>query len=286
MHRITGLAAALLACGLELLSAQPASAASPTLDAVRKRGELVCGVNGLLPGFSAPNAAKQWEGLDVDYCRAIAAAVLGDATKVKYVPLTAEKRFDALVAGEVDVLLRNSTYNLERATGGKIRFAAVNFYDGQGFVIPKGRKMDRAIELGPNCALAWTMRGLTCGYLGDAAEAIRCGEQALRLTPSDPFAFFHEAMLAQNLYFAGQRNAAIALGRKVLARCPSFTSNLRLLAVAHSATGEMTEAGQMLDLLLAAEPNFNLTSFETRTVLPPTQRAEYIARMRAAGAPT
>ena len=147
MHRITGLAAALLACGLELLSAQPASAASPTLDAVRKRGELVCGVNGLLPGFSAPNAAKQWEGLDVDYCRAIAAAVLGDATKVKYVPLTADKRFDALAAGEVDVLLRNSTYNLERATGGKIRFAAVNFYDGQGFVIPKGRKMDRAIEL-------------------------------------------------------------------------------------------------------------------------------------------
>jgi TolB-like protein len=145
--------------------------------------------------------------------------------------------------------------------------------------------LDRATELGPNCALAWTMRGLTCGYLGDAAEAIRCGEQALRLTPSDPFAFFHEAMLAQNLYFSGQRNAAIALGRKVLARCPSFTSNLRLLAVALSATGEMTEAGRMLDLLLAAEPNFNLTSFEIRTVLPPTQRAEYIARMRAAGAP-
>ena len=147
MHRGNYLATAMVGLSVGLLSVQAAWAASPTLDAVRKRGELVCGVNGLLPGFSAPNAAKQWEGLDVDYCRAIAAAVLGDAAKVKYVPLSAEKRFDALVAGEVDVLLRNSTYNLERSTGGKIRFAAVNFYDGQSFVIPKGRKMDRAVEL-------------------------------------------------------------------------------------------------------------------------------------------
>ncbi|MFX7548972.1 transporter substrate-binding domain-containing protein, partial [Acinetobacter baumannii] len=77
----------------------PAYAASPTLDAVKKRGELVCGVNGMLPGFSAQNAAKQWEGLDVDYCRAIAAATLGDASKVKYVPLTAERRFEVLAAG-------------------------------------------------------------------------------------------------------------------------------------------------------------------------------------------
>ena len=130
MHRGNYLATAMVGLSVGLLSVQAAWAASPTLDAVRKRGELVCGVNGLLPGFSAPNAAKQWEGLDVDYCRAIAAAVLGDAAKVKYVPLSAEKRFDALVAGEVDVLLRNSTYNLERSTGGKIRFAAVNFYDG------------------------------------------------------------------------------------------------------------------------------------------------------------
>src|SRR6516225_354615 len=81
-----------------------AAVAEPTLQVVRQRGELVCGVNGLLPGFSAQNAAKQWEGLDVDYCRAIAAAVLGDAGKVKYVPLSAEKRFDSLAAGEVDVL--------------------------------------------------------------------------------------------------------------------------------------------------------------------------------------
>src|SRR6185369_8875451 len=131
-----------------LLSSGAAWATSPTLDAVRKRGELVCGVNGLLPGFSAPNAAKVWEGFDVDYCRAIAAAVLGDAAKVKYVALTADKRFEVLAAGGIDVLVRNTTYNLERATGGKVRFAAINFYDGQAFVIPKGRTIKRAPELG------------------------------------------------------------------------------------------------------------------------------------------
>lgn len=146
MHRKILLLAMILASSAGLLSAQAVSA-QPTLDLVRKRGELICGVNGLLPGFSAPNAAKQWEGLDVDYCKAIAAAVLGDATKVKYVPLSAEKRFDALAAGQVDVLVRNSTYNLERSAGGKIRFAAVNFYDGQAFVIPKERRIDRAVQL-------------------------------------------------------------------------------------------------------------------------------------------
>jgi general L-amino acid transport system substrate-binding protein len=147
MNRGTQLLAALLVWSAGILSAGPVSAGSSTLDAVRKRGELVCGVNGMLPGFSALNAAKQWEGLDVDYCRAIAAAVLGDAAKVKYVPLTADKRFGALVAGEIDVLVRNSTYNLERSAGGKIRFAAANFYDGQAFVVPRGRPIKRAPEL-------------------------------------------------------------------------------------------------------------------------------------------
>lgn len=125
----------------------PALAASPTLDAVRKRGELVCGVNGMLPGFSAANASGKWEGLDVDYCRAIAAAVLGDANKVRYVPLAADRRFEVLAAGGVDVLVRNSTFSLERSTGARVRFTTANFYDGQAFVVPKGRSMKRAPEL-------------------------------------------------------------------------------------------------------------------------------------------
>src|SRR5579872_2747776 len=127
MRRGIHLLAAMLAWSAEISVAQPSLATEPTLDVVRKRGELVCGVNGLLLGFSALNAAQRWEGLDVDYCRAIAAAVLGDATKVKYVPLSAEKRFDSLIAGDVDVLVRNSTYNLERSAGTKMRFAAINF---------------------------------------------------------------------------------------------------------------------------------------------------------------
>jgi len=135
-------------CSLTLLPQGPASAAEPTLEIVRKRGELICGVNGELPGFSAVNAAKQWEGLDVEYCRAVAAATLADATKVKFVPLTAEKRFTALISGDIDVLARNSTYNLERAAGSKVRFTTVNFYDGQGFAVPKERNIDKAAQLG------------------------------------------------------------------------------------------------------------------------------------------
>lgn len=113
------------------------ASAQQTLDAVKKRGQLICGVNGQLPGFSLFNAIREWEGLDVDLCRAVAAATLGDATKVKFVTLTAQQRFDALSAGEVDMLARNSTVTLERTVGTKVRFAVVNYYDGQGFVVPK-----------------------------------------------------------------------------------------------------------------------------------------------------
>ena len=147
MRRGTFWAIALSVWLAGLLPVQPAAAASPTLDAVRKRGELVCGVNGMLPGFSAANAAGKWEGLDVDYCRAIATAALGDASKVKYVALTADKRFDVLAAGEVDVLVRNSTWTLARSANAKVRFTTPNFYDGQAFVLPRGRTIKRAPEL-------------------------------------------------------------------------------------------------------------------------------------------
>jgi general L-amino acid transport system substrate-binding protein len=108
-----------------------------TLDLVKKRGKLLCGVNGQAPGFSAQNAAKEWQGLDVDLCRAIAAAVFGNATKVDFIPTTAQDRFTRLSAGEFDVLARNSTINLERSVGTKVRFAAINYYDGQSFLVPK-----------------------------------------------------------------------------------------------------------------------------------------------------
>ncbi|MDP1837453.1 MAG: amino acid ABC transporter substrate-binding protein [Reyranella sp.] len=117
------------------LFAMPASAES-TLDAVKKRGQLICGVNGQAPGFSLFNAVKEWQGLDVDLCRAVAAAVLGDAKKVKYVPVTAQQRFQVLEAGEIDVLARNSTVTLQRDAGLKVTYAAINYFDGQAFVVP------------------------------------------------------------------------------------------------------------------------------------------------------
>ncbi len=94
------------------MAAAPASAA--TLDTVKSRGQLVCGVNNSLAGFSAPDEKGQWSGLDVDYCKAMAAAIFGDASKVKYVPLTAKERLTALQTGEIDVLARNTTWTMSR----------------------------------------------------------------------------------------------------------------------------------------------------------------------------
>jgi general L-amino acid transport system substrate-binding protein len=135
MNIITRILGACAAVSVLTLFAQVAAAES-TLDVVKKRGQLICGANGQLPGFSFLNAVKEWEGLDVDLCRAIAAAVLGDATKVKFVPLTAQQRFQALASGEVDVLVRNTTVTLQRDAGLGGQFAAINYFDGQAFVVP------------------------------------------------------------------------------------------------------------------------------------------------------
>ncbi len=94
-------------------------------------------------GQSTLDAAKQWVGLDVDLCRAIAAAVLGTATKVKFVPLTAQQRFTALESGTVDVLVRNTTVSLQRTVGTKLQFAAINYYDGLAFVVSQALRIDR-----------------------------------------------------------------------------------------------------------------------------------------------
>jgi general L-amino acid transport system substrate-binding protein len=135
-----------VAVGVLMLCGLPA-AAQQTLEAVKKRGQVVCGVDGSLPGFSLLNAVKEWEGMDVDLCRAIAAATLGDATKVQFVQVTANDRFDRLAAGEFDVLARNSTVTLQRSAGKNVRFAVVNYFDGQAFVVPKKLKIDQLAGL-------------------------------------------------------------------------------------------------------------------------------------------
>ncbi len=124
-----------LAAGALLSS--PAALAGKTLDGVKSRGQVVCGVHTGLAGFSAADSAGKWAGLDVDVCRALAAAVLGDSEKVKYVPLTAQQRFTALQSGEIDVLSRNTTFTLTRDASLGLNDTVVTYYDGQGFIVPK-----------------------------------------------------------------------------------------------------------------------------------------------------
>ncbi|ENM3880865.1 amino acid ABC transporter substrate-binding protein [Vibrio cholerae] len=124
-----------------------ASAAESTLDKVLSQGFITCGVSTGLPGFSNPNAKGEWEGIDVEYCQAMAAAVLGDKTKVKFVPLTAKERFTALQSGEIDVLSRNTTWTLQRDSALGLNFVGVNYYDGQGFLVKKDLGVKSAKEL-------------------------------------------------------------------------------------------------------------------------------------------
>lgn len=124
------------------------SVTAQTLETVKSRGVLNCGANGQLPGFGIPDAQGNWTGFDVDYCRAIAAAIFNDPTKVKFVPLTAKDRFTALQSGDVDVLARNTTWTSSRDTQLGLNATAVNYYDGQGFIVRKMLKVNSALELG------------------------------------------------------------------------------------------------------------------------------------------
>jgi general L-amino acid transport system substrate-binding protein len=121
--------------------------AGATLDAVKSKGFIQCGVSTGLAGFSNPDDAGNWSGLDVDVCRAIAAALFGDAEAVKYTPLTAKERFTALQSGEVDVLSRNTTWTLARDSTLGLDFTGVTYYDGQGFMVPKSLGVKSALEL-------------------------------------------------------------------------------------------------------------------------------------------
>jgi len=135
------------------------AAGAATLDTVKQRGALNCGVSGQLPGFSLPDSQGNWTGLDVDYCRAIAAAIFNDATKVKFAALTARDRFTALQTGDVDVLVRNTTWTLSRDTQLGLNATGVNYYDGQGFMVRKSLKVNSALEL--NDAAVCVQQGTT-----------------------------------------------------------------------------------------------------------------------------
>lgn len=123
------------------------SAASPTLDAVKEKGFVQCGVTEGTTGFSVPDANNNWAGLDVDYCRALAAAIFDNPDAVRYTPLTSPERFTALSAGEVDILSRTTTWTMSRDTQLGLSFAGVMYYDGQGFMVRKAEGITSALEL-------------------------------------------------------------------------------------------------------------------------------------------
>ena len=137
--------------------AAPASA--QTLNNVKQRDSLICGVSQGIPGFSTPDDKGNWTGIDVDFCRALAAAVLNDATKVQFRPLSTKDRFTATQSGEVDVLSRNSTWTLSRDAALGLNFTGVVYYDGQGFMVHKALKVNSALEL--NGASICTQTGTT-----------------------------------------------------------------------------------------------------------------------------
>src|ERR1700740_2978541 len=123
------------------------AASAQTLKTIKDRGMVSCGVTQGLPGFSLPDDKGNWTGLDVDICRAIAAAIFNDSSKVKFVPLSAKDRFTALQSGEIDLLSRNTTWTLSRDTSLGANFTGVTYYDGQGFLVKKSLKVHSASDL-------------------------------------------------------------------------------------------------------------------------------------------
>ena len=159
VNKPIGTFAVATAVAVGLIGPAPASAQTKVLDIVKQRGTLNCGVHVGLAGFGQPDDKGQWTGLDVDYCRAIAAAVLGDDKRVKYVPTTAKERFTALQSGEIDVLVRSTTWTISRDSSLGLSFAGVNYYDGQGFMVKKSLGVKSAKEL--NGATVCVLTGTT-----------------------------------------------------------------------------------------------------------------------------
>ena len=132
---------------LAVLGMTAGLATAGTLDDVKARGKLICGVNIGLVGFAAPDASGEWDGFDIGYCRALAASIFGDPKAVEFIPTTGQTRFTALASGEVDILARNSTWTYSRDTDLKLNWVGVNYYDGQGFMVKKDLGVASAKEL-------------------------------------------------------------------------------------------------------------------------------------------
>jgi general L-amino acid transport system substrate-binding protein len=211
------------------LAASPAHAGK-TLDAIKARGSVVCGVNTGLAGFSAADSQGNWTGLDVDICRAVAAAVLGDGNKVKFVPLNAQQRFTALQSGEIDVLSRNTTWTLTRDASLGLLFTGVTYYDGQGFMVPAKGKIKNAKDL--KGATVCVQSGTTTEKnLTDFSRANNLGIKPV---------VFEKVEAATGAYFAG--------------RCQAYTTDASGLASVRNKEAKNPADHVILPTLISKEP--------------------------------
>jgi general L-amino acid transport system substrate-binding protein len=219
----------LLSLGVAVALASAAQAGE-TFDKVKKAGVLTCGVNTGLAGFGQPDNQGKYTGLDIDICRAIAAAMFGDAEKVKYLPLTAQQRFTALQSGEVDILSRNTTWTLQRDTELGLNFGPVVYYDGQGFMVPKKLGVKSAKEL--NGATICVQPGTTTELnLADYFRANKMSFKPLVIEKLDE---------VQNAYFSG--------------RCDVFTTDRSGLAATRIARAPNPDDHVILPEVISKEP--------------------------------
>jgi general L-amino acid transport system substrate-binding protein len=227
LKQLKTLAAAVAA--LSALMAAPAHAGK-TLDNIKAKGQVVCGVNTGLAGFAAADSAGKWSGLDVDVCRALAAAVLNDAEKVKYVPLNAQQRFTALQSGEVDILSRNTTFTLTRDASLGLSSTVTNYYDGQGFMVTTKSKIKSAKQL----------KGQTvCVQSGTTTEKNLTDfskSNGLNIKP----VVFEKLEAAENAYFTG--------------RCVAYTTDASGLSSTRSKVAKDPKDHVILPDLISKEP--------------------------------
>jgi general L-amino acid transport system substrate-binding protein len=211
------------------LATAPAHAGK-TLDTIKQRGALTCGVNTGLAGFSEADSGGNWKGLDVDICRAIAAAILGDGNKVKWVPLNAQQRFTALQSGEIDILSRNTTWTMTRDVSLGMHFVGVTYYDGQGFMVLTKGKIKTAKDL--KGATVCVQSGTTTEKnLTDFARANQLGIKPV---------VFEKVEAATGAYFSG--------------RCQAYTTDASGLASVRNKEAKDPNEHTILPQLISKEP--------------------------------
>lgn len=217
-------------CAAAALAASLPAHAGKTLEAITARGQLVCGVNPSLPGFSAADSQGNWAGLDVDICKAIAATIVRDASKIKWVPLNAAQRFAALQSGEVDILSRNTTWTLTRDASLGLHFTGTTYYDGQGFMVTKKSKITSAKQL--KGATVCVQSGTTTEKnLNDYSKSA-----ALNMKP----VVFETQEATNKAYFSG--------------RCQAYTTDASGLASVRNKEAGNPEDHVILPELISKEP--------------------------------